>query len=126
MSVRAAWAVVAALGLQACATNGATAELREAVLLNPEDNAVRENLRVIVRQDGGDALRIDPDSLAQSPILRVDERPMLRGSEPRITAPTPVYRLMSGRDGACYLSRDGETPTVTRLTQVARCRALAG
>ena len=114
------------IGLAACATaNEAPPNGVAAILLNAQDPASREAIRVFVREKSGANVITMPDSLSQTPILKNHQRQVnlgRRGNTPQSFTPIGNYRLVMDANQRCWLiHRLGDTVSHTKLPASANC-----
>ena len=98
--------IAAPLGISACAMMNETSNTVEAVLLNPQDSATRQAIRVFVRELSGSAIIANPDSLANSPVLPIQKREIEPNRQNMHDAfkPSGEYRLVMDGNNHCWMT----------------------
>ena len=117
--------MIAPVGLSACASATETSPAVDAVLLNPQDGATRQAIRVFVRENSGAGLISNPDSLAKSPDLTHTHRKLDRGLRAHTAfKPYGNYRLIMDENQRCWLThRLQDDVSQVELPSSARCAA---
>ena len=93
--------------LSACASAHDAPQSVDAVLLNPQDTATRQAIRIFVRDKSGSNVITNPDSLSQSPVLSNTQRRaeigLSRQNARAALTPTGEYRLVMDESNRCWL-----------------------
>ena len=112
------------MGLSACATAHEAPSAVEAILLNPQDAASRNAIRIFVREKSGSQVITNPDSLSQTPILINHQRQTNLGRRNlgQALKPTGDYRLVMDENKRCWLiHRLQDTVSHLELPSSASC-----
>jgi len=113
------------IGLAACASATEPPNAVAAVLLNTQDPATREAIRIFVREKSGANVITMPDSLSQTPVLKNHQRQVnleRRGNTPQSFIPTGNYRLAMDENQRCWLiHRVGDMVSHMELPASANC-----
>ena len=116
---------VSPVGLAACATANEAPNAVDAILLNSQDSATREAIRIFVREKSGANVIAMPDSLSQTPLLKNHQREVNLGGRintPQSFTPTGNYRLVIDENRRCWLvHRLGDAVSNRPLPESANC-----
>ena len=121
----AAAALLSLTALPGCASTASPDNAQDATLQNVDDSALRETIRVFVREHAGRDVIARPDSLASKAELELTARLRTDGMKTAdALKATPTFRLQRDRTGGCWIVRDADasSPSVARkLPATAIC-----